>query len=436
MPKKSDSQLLSYKHRLFPNSSQKSLLDHDIFAGNQVFNIVLNLLFDQYLTYSSTRDFYNDFLLHIHQIPQKQIKFHWMNNTEIDRKVRQALSSRDLYCPLDVMQGERKIAVRAFKDAMKKDKSMPKYRKSNQLHGSFGWANARTKLSSRSVNLSKRLGDIKMKRERDFPENSILKTVRIKKENNQYFAIFSLQLDLKKIDESSFSEIVSVGMDTNNGHLDFSDGDKIKYGRSLTMKELQKRKKNRKLVKELLKKEKLQQKQSKREEISKNTKSKLGKNYYKTQQKINKISIKEKNRRKNLLDKTSNEVLSKAFDVLFIENLAVQQMTAKNNKSKSMSKANNKQMRKNILNFSYSTLHRMLEYKAMLSGRLVISVDPRNTTKMCSECSSIKKMKLSDRVYDCPVCGMKMDRDLNSAKNIEARGLNLFAEINPACLIA
>ena len=40
------------------------------------------------------------------------------------------------------------------------------------------------------------------------------------------------------------------------------------------------------------------------------------------------------------------------------------------------------------------------------------------STKLCSECGSIKDMKLSDRIYECDECGMAMDRDENSAINI------------------
>ena len=76
----------------------------------------------------------------------------------------------------------------------------------------------------------------------------------------------------------------------------------------------------------------------------------------------------------------------------------------------------------------------MLEYKAMHIGRLVIRVDPRNSTKECSNCGQLQDIKLFQRRYICS-CGLNIDRDLNSAINIHQRGLNLFAEINPVCLV-
>jgi len=341
---------------------------------------------------------------------------------------------------LDIMQGERTIARKAFKDGFTSEKGMAKFRRSNVLHGAFSWVNARTKISDTHFILSKRLGYIKIHRERLFPKNSILKSVRVKKENGKFFVVFSIETDKKKLSEKDFKDKYqdSLGMDTNNGHLDFSDGSVLKYPRSLSMSELKrlKNKQAKRLVRELEKKKKLEQQQSKRLEAAKEKKVKVGKNYWKTQKKINKIHTKIKNRRKNLLDKVSNEILSKAFSVLFLEDLSVKNMTAKSNdkKSKHMSKEKSKQMRKNILNFSYSTLHMMLSYKAMLNGRLVVFVDPKNTTKQCSACGNIKDMSLKERVYDCCVCGLNIDRDLNSAINIQAKGFSLFEELNSFCL--
>jgi len=431
--KKEKNIILNYKHRIYPSKTQIGLLNDDIFAANQVYNIVINLLTIEYQEYKQyTKNKKNNLQL---EKPKS------MNNTELDRKIRQALNERKLYCPLDVMQGERGIARKAFSDGLKKssDKGFARFRKSDILHGAFSWVNVRTKLTDKHILISKRMGKIKLKRERLFPNKSDLRMVRFKKENEQWFVIFSIRLNQKNINEENFMGDIkdTLGMDTNNGHLDFSDGTTQRYPRSLTIGELKKlkNKKAKKLVKELEKIEFLQQKQSKREEICKKTKSKVGKNYYKTQKQINKVQTKIKNRRKNLLDKVSNEVLSKAFSVLIIEDLSVKDMTSKKNdkQSKIMSKRTSKQMRKNMLNFSYTTLHDMLSYKAMLTGRLVKSINPKNTTKQCSCCGQIKEMKLSDRIYNCD-CGLTLDRDLNSAINIEHRGITFFEALKSSDL--
>jgi transposase len=47
-------------------------------------------------------------------------------------------------------------------------------------------------------------------------------------------------------------------------------------------------------------------------------------------------------------------------------------------------------------------------------------VDPKNTSKTCSNCGEINlDLKLSQRSWTCDSCGEKHDRDINAAKNIE-----------------
>ncbi len=65
-----------------------------------------------------------------------------------------------------------------------------------------------------------------------------------------------------------------------------------------------------------------------------------------------------------------------------------------------------------------------------MAGRTVVKVDPKNTTQMCSNCGEIVRKGLSERVHNCHNCGISLDRDLNAAKNILARGLMGMGE-NP-----
>jgi len=104
------------------------------------------------------------------------------------------------------------------------------------------------------------------------------------------------------------------------------------------------------------------------------------------------------------------------------------QVKSTKKKSNGMSKGQNKSMRKNILNFAYSTLHSKLSYKAAHLDRLVVFVDPTYTTQGCSSCGSIQKIDLKTRRYICD-CGLNIDRDLNSAINILTKGMNFFEEL-------
>ena len=42
------------------------------------------------------------------------------------------------------------------------------------------------------------------------------------------------------------------------------------------------------------------------------------------------------------------------------------------------------------------------------------------SSKKCSKCGNLKEnLKLSDRIYNCNYCGLKLDRDINAAINLK-----------------
>ena len=70
----------------------------------------------------------------------------------------------------------------------------------------------------------------------------------------------------------------------------------------------------------------------------------------------------------------------------------------------------------------------LLTYKAKLIGKRVIVIDERATSKTCAFCGHKKElMSLSIRTYHCENCGIKIDRDQNSAIIIMNRFLSLNA---------
>ncbi|HDD57634.1 MAG TPA: transposase, partial [Thermoplasmatales archaeon] len=70
----------------------------------------------------------------------------------------------------------------------------------------------------------------------------------------------------------------------------------------------------------------------------------------------------------------------------------------------------------------------ILEYKAQLYDRKVVKVEPKDTSKTCSNCGYVyHELKLSDKNFKCPKCGFRIDRDLNASINILKRGLELIA---------
>jgi len=78
---------------------------------------------------------------------------------------------------------------------------------------------------------------------------------------------------------------------------------------------------------------------------------------------------------------------------------------------------------KSISDVAWNMLVTVTSYKAESAGSIVVLVDPRNTSKMCSRCCILVEKTLADRVHNCPECGLFLDRDWNAAINILRLGL-------------
>jgi len=74
---------------------------------------------------------------------------------------------------------------------------------------------------------------------------------------------------------------------------------------------------------------------------------------------------------------------------------------------------------------SWRKFMQMLSYKAESAGLRVFVVNAEDTTQECSRCGHVKtgdeRLGLSERVYHCNVCGLTIDRDINSALVIKKR---------------
>jgi putative transposase len=82
-----------------------------------------------------------------------------------------------------------------------------------------------------------------------------------------------------------------------------------------------------------------------------------------------------------------------------------------------------------ILDSAWGRLRQLTVYKAERRGGQVILVNPSGTSQKCSRCGWISHVKLTlgDRVFHCLDCGLVIDRDINSAKNILKMGLEQAA---------
>lgn len=130
------------------------------------------------------------------------------------------------------------------------------------------------------------------------------------------------------------------------------------------------------------------------------------KNYLKAKCMVAKYSEKIANQRSNYLHNLTKQLVEQ-YDVIKIEDL----------KTKNLLK--NHKLARAIANQSWRKIRSQLEYKCTWYEKRLVTVNPRKTSKICSNCGyDDGKHTLDIREWTCPKCGMKHDRDINAAKNI------------------
>jgi putative transposase len=80
-------------------------------------------------------------------------------------------------------------------------------------------------------------------------------------------------------------------------------------------------------------------------------------------------------------------------------------------------------LNRSLRDAAWSQFFSCLSYKAESAGREFKKINPAYTTQDCSSCGHRQKIPLSERMYSCPCCGMKKDRDHNASLNILRLGL-------------
>ena len=88
----------------------------------------------------------------------------------------------------------------------------------------------------------------------------------------------------------------------------------------------------------------------------------------------------------------------------------------------------NRRLAKAVAEASMGEVLRQLEYKCAWYGRGFVKVGRfYPSSKTCCECGHVNAdLKLSDREWACPECGVVHDRDLNAARNIAAEGRRIL----------
>jgi len=139
-----------------------------------------------------------------------------------------------------------------------------------------------------------------------------------------------------------------------------------------------------------------------------------------TQRRLGTAHARVANLRRDGLHKLTTE-LAACHDTIVIEDLNVAGMVR------------NRRLARHITDAGWGELCRQLGYKtAWVGTRLVQAAAFYPSSKTCSACGIVKaKLPLSARVFCCESCGLRIDRDLNAARNLAALVTEVVAGSGP-----
>ncbi|RKU06020.1 transposase [Candidatus Poribacteria bacterium] len=118
------------------------------------------------------------------------------------------------------------------------------------------------------------------------------------------------------------------------------------------------------------------------------------------------------NQRKDFQFKAAHRIVERCDEVA-VENLTITNMLKNHYLAKSISDA------------GWGSFRLKLQSKAASAGKQFTKVKPHHTSQKCSGCNEIVPKTVSDRLHDCPHCGLVIDRDHNAAINIKKAAVAL-----------
>jgi putative transposase len=358
----------AYKYRIYPKKAEKVIIDDTIEHCRLLYN---RLVEERKVEYEKSGNSLNKYT-QIKTLPERKKYISAYNN----------IYSQVLQNVCDRVDKSYKNFFRRVKEGKGKV-GYPRYQGHNK-YNSFTYPQSGYSINQNVLTLSK-IGKIKVELHREI--DGIIKTCTIIRKNDKYYTCFSCEVEQHTLPNTGEIIGIDVGIKT---FVAGSDGLEIE-----NKKVYKKASKNLKHLQRLVSKKK---KGSKRRKV-----------YVKKLAKVHELVA---NQRQDVVNKAVHKLINN-YDVIIHEDLKVKNMV-KNHKLAGA-----------ISDVSWGKLFESLESAAKTNAnKQIIKVNPRNTSKKCSCCGNIKEsLKLSERTYNCDICGLKLDRDINAAINIKVAGI-------------
>lgn len=368
----------TYKYRLSPTKKQIFLL---------------SALFDQMQTV------YNDALNHRRwawRQSRRSINYYDQWNRMRDER-RKLPDEMGMLNASSIQQMLRRVD-KAYKAFYRGQRGAPRFKGRNRFKSIEYTYSDGCKLAESTLCIQ-HIGNVRVKLHRPIPDGATIKQMVIKRTAGHWYVSFQLEMpDSAPVEHTGPAVGIDVGL---HSLLALSDGKLIDNPRWLR--------------RGLGKLRVAQRRVSRRK--------KFGSGWRKAVRQVATLQEHVANQRADFWHKTTDDLV-KTYSLIAVEDLNLSFMTRNGSLSLSAHDA------------SLGMFRQMLDYKVERTGSQVVGVNPRNTSQACSGCGVIVAKGLSVRVHHCPDCGIILDRDINAAINILARGLRVEALTLPvaACV--
>lgn len=394
--------LKAIKARIYPNQTQRKQLLVNFGCVRFVWNQMLNMQIERHKNNQDAK-YQNHFAMN-NMLKAMKLEYPWLKQAE---STSLQVANRDLD---DAFK-------RFFNKKLKNGFPRSKRKKYAQSYTSKAVQNNIQVLDNHHIKLPK-LGVVKYRTGREITGKIKAVTLRINSQGQYYLSV------LTESENQTFKKTGKViGLDLGLSDLIItSDG--IKYNTVRFDKDMQAKLRlhERKLARRLHK-AKVEIAFDKHEKVLfPRTKLTQFPRYQAERKTVAKLKNKVTNQRLDYLHKITTKLV-KDYDVIVVEKLNTNGMLKNHHLSRS------------IANAAWSKLVSLLDYKCKWYGKQLIVVDPKNTSRICSNCGKknydfdklTQQEWLNTREWNCPNCQTHHDRDVNAAKNILARGLKTLA---------
>jgi putative transposase len=173
-----------------------------------------------------------------------------------------------------------------------------------------------------------------------------------------------------------------------------------------------------------------------RQQLARTPGTRLSVRHRRTLDQIARLRAKQAHRREDWLHRKTTD-LAKRHGVVVVEDLSIGNLTRSARGTTERPGTNVKAkagLNRSILGMAWGKAGRMLAYKCALHGGMLVTVDPRNSSRECARCGLISVANRLDQAnFRCAACKLVTNADTNAARVILRRGLTALSGATPGC---